>query len=85
MLLTTFSDALAHALHARLRRLVSNTPRLAERIDVHSLDAIGLRLYKSLIGPVTIAGSDVVRDLLRESAAAAPGNKLGMGFLLTEW
>ena len=47
VLLTTFSDTLAHALHTKLKRLLSNEPRLAERIDVYSINAIGLRLYKS--------------------------------------
>ena len=42
VLLTTFSDTLANALQTKLRRLVSSEPRLAERIDVHSLNAIGL-------------------------------------------
>src|SRR5476649_745350 len=37
VLLTTFSDILANALQTKLKRLVSNEPRLAERIDVHSL------------------------------------------------
>lgn len=44
VLLTTFSDALANALRTRLRRLVSNEPHLAERLEVHALDAIGERL-----------------------------------------
>ena len=39
VLLTTFSDTLANALQARLKRLLGNEPRLAERIDVHSLNA----------------------------------------------
>ncbi len=51
VLLTTFSDTLANALHTKLRRLLGNEPRLAERIDVHSLNAIGLRLYKAHVGP----------------------------------
>ena len=46
VLLTTFSDTLANALHTKLKRLVGSEPRLAERIDVHSLNALGLRLYK---------------------------------------
>ena len=32
------------------KRLISNEPRLAERLDVHSFPAIGLRLYKSHLG-----------------------------------
>ncbi|MCX6916648.1 MAG: UvrD-helicase domain-containing protein, partial [Verrucomicrobia bacterium] len=47
VLLTTFSDTLANALHTKLKRLVGSEPRLAERIDVHSLNALGLRLYKA--------------------------------------
>src|SRR5437762_8492565 len=55
VLLTTFSDTLANALRIRLKRLLGNEPRLAERIDVYSLNAIGLRLYKAHIGPAKIA------------------------------
>ena len=55
VLLTTFSDTLANALRTKLKRLFSNEPRLAERIDVYSLNAIGLRLYKAHVGPATIA------------------------------
>ena len=62
VLLTTFSDTLANALQTKLRRLLGNEPRLAERIDVHSLNAIGLRLYKSHVGQATIA------SLAREEA-----------------
>src|SRR2546426_9976942 len=65
VLLTTFSDTLANALHTKLKRLVGSEPRLAERIDVHSLKAIGLRLYKSHCGPARLAGREVIRELLR--------------------
>jgi pantothenate kinase-related protein Tda10 len=54
VLLATFSDTLAHALHTKLKRLLGNEPRLGERIDVPSLDAIGLRLYKTHVGQATI-------------------------------
>jgi mRNA-degrading endonuclease RelE of RelBE toxin-antitoxin system len=37
VLLTTFSESLAAALRTKLRRLISNEPRLAERLEVHSL------------------------------------------------
>jgi hypothetical protein len=40
-----------------LKRLLSNEPRLGERIDVYSLNAIGLRLYKAHIGAATIAAT----------------------------
>ncbi len=85
VLLTTFSDTLASALHTKLKRLLGNEPRLAERIDVHSLDAIGLRLYKAHIGQATIASREIVRELLKGSASAVGGHKFGLHFLLTEW
>jgi mRNA-degrading endonuclease RelE of RelBE toxin-antitoxin system len=85
VLLATFSDTLAHALHTKLRRLVGNEPRLGERIDVHSLNALGLRLYKSLLGSVKIASRGDVRELLREASKAVSGHKFNLHFLLTEW
>lgn len=85
VLLTTFSDTLAHALQTKLKRLLGNEPRLAERIDVHSLNAIGLRLYKTHIGPASIASPGIVRELIKEAASAASGPKLSLHFLMTEW
>lgn len=85
VLLTTFSDTLASALSTKLKRLLGNEPRLAERIDIHSLDAIGLRLYKAHIGQARIASREIVRELLKESASAVGGHKFGLHFLLTEW
>jgi mRNA-degrading endonuclease RelE of RelBE toxin-antitoxin system len=85
VLLTTFSDTLANALRTKLRRLVSSEPRLAERIDVYSLNAIGVRLYKAHIGPATIADRKIVSELIREAGSAVGGHKFGQHFLLTEW
>ena len=85
VLLTTFSDTLASSLHTKLKRLLGNEPRLAEHIDVHSLNAIGLRLYKAHIGQATVASREIVRELLQEAANAIGGHKFGMHFLLTEW
>lgn len=85
VLLTTFSDTLASALRTKLKRLVGREPRLAERIDVHSLEAIGLRLYKTHCGPVSLASSLAIRDLVREASGRVAGHKFGLHFLLTEW
>lgn len=85
VLLTTFTDTLANALHTQLKRLLSGEPRLAERIDVHSLNAIGLRLYKAHIGQPTMASREIIRELLQEAASAVGGHKFGLHFLLTEW
>jgi superfamily I DNA/RNA helicase len=85
VLLTTFSDSLANALHTKLKRLLVSEPHLAERIDVHAINAIGLRLYKSHVGQATIASRETVRELVQDAANAVGGHKFSLHFLLTEW
>jgi superfamily I DNA/RNA helicase len=85
VLLTTFSDTLSNALATKLKRLISNEPRLGERIEVHSMNAIGKRLYESNVGPARIAARDVVQDLIREAAEAVGGQKFSSHFLMSEW
>lgn len=85
VLLTTFSDTLASALHTKLKRLVGSEPRLAERIDVVSLNAIGRRLYKAQHGPVTLASREAVRQMLSDASRAVGGHKFSLHFLVTEW
>ena len=85
VLLATFSDTLAHALRTKLRRLISNEPLLAERIDVHALEALGLRLHKALRGPVKIASRDDLREILQTTTTASSANTFSQHFLLTEW
>jgi superfamily I DNA/RNA helicase len=85
VLLTTFSDTLANALRTKLRRLVSNEPRLGERLEVHSMNAIGRRLYEVNIGIPRMAAREVVEELLSEASRAVEGHKFSLQFLLTEW
>jgi mRNA-degrading endonuclease RelE of RelBE toxin-antitoxin system len=84
-LLTTFSDTLANALNTRLKRLIVSEPRLGERVDVLSLDAVGLRLHKSLIGPVTIASRKELRNILSKASSDVAGHSFTFPFLLSEW
>lgn len=85
VLLTTFSDALANALLTRLYRLVSNQPKLAERIDVHSLSAIGIRLHKMHLGSVALTTQQDIKACLQEASQAVGDHKFSQHFLLTEW
>ena len=85
ILLATFSDALANALRTKLRRLIGNEPRLAERIDVHALDALGQRLYQAHHGPARLAGQDTLRERLSTAAGAAGDHRFSTRFLLAEW
>jgi len=85
VLLTTFSTPLANALRAMLRRLIGNEPRIGERLDVHSLDEIGLRLHDLNVGPAKVASDAVVRELLTKAAAASDGAPFKPSFLISEW
>ena len=86
VLLTTFSDTLANALRTKLKRLISNEPRLGERIDVHSLDGVGVRLYSGRNGGrAAVADRATLRELIKASSDAVGGHKFAMQFLLSEW
>jgi mRNA-degrading endonuclease RelE of RelBE toxin-antitoxin system len=85
ILLTTFSDTLANALQTKLIRLIGNEPRLGERIEVHSMNAIGRRLYELNFGKPQIASREVVRELLEEGASNVEGHQFSIRFLQTEW
>lgn len=84
VLLITFSDILANALRTKLRRLISNEPRLAERLEVHSIDAIGLRLFKPHLGQSQIVSQVKVLELLKEAAAAVGGHKFSLPLSQTQ-
>jgi superfamily I DNA/RNA helicase/mRNA-degrading endonuclease RelE of RelBE toxin-antitoxin system len=83
--LTTFSETLANALRTKLRMLIGNEPRVAERLDVHALNAIGRRLYELNVGRAEIASRDVIRQLLVEAAGEVDGQRFSPQFLATEW
>jgi mRNA-degrading endonuclease RelE of RelBE toxin-antitoxin system len=85
LLLTTFSETLANALRSKLRLLISNEPRLGERIEVHAMNSIGKRLHEVNLGKVQIAGSDTIREIIQEASEAAQGNRFSLHFLITEW
>ena len=74
VLLTTFTPALAHALHTRLRRLVGRTPMLAERIDVVAMDELAARLFKFAFGKPALADdADWCAAYVDEAATALVG------------
>ena len=85
VLLTTFSDALANALQTKLRRLLTAEPRLGERIDVHSLDEMGLRLYKAHLGSAKLVSREALRVFVRDASQSVGGHKFSLHFLMTEW
>ena len=85
VLLTTFSETLANALRTKLRRLISNEPRLAERLEVQALDAIGERIYERHLGPPHLATLEQTTRLIAKAREAVASQKFSLGFLRTEW
>ena len=85
VLLSTFSDTLANALRGNLYRLIWNTPKLGERIDVAAMDALGIRLYTAEFGKPVFARRDETSTLLKAAAAQVDGLKANAAFLLSEW
>lgn len=85
VLLGTFSDTLASALHSKLRVLISNEPRLGERLEVHSVVAIARRLYRTIFGPPKLASSERIRTLIEDSVRADGDIRYSVRFLMAEW
>jgi len=84
VLLTTFSDALANALHDRMARLIVSTPHLADRIEVASLPSIAERLSKRFGGPAAIADDQLISTWLDAIMADNP-TPFRKSFYLSEW
>jgi superfamily I DNA/RNA helicase/mRNA-degrading endonuclease RelE of RelBE toxin-antitoxin system len=85
VLLATFSDPLADALRGRLRLLIGNRPRLAERIDVQSMEGLAQRLYELNIGPLSRASAEQQRELVSRAGAEVPDHGFSDRFLWAEW
>lgn len=85
ILLATFSEPLAHALRANVKRLIGNEPRIAERLEVHAMSNLGTRLHQAQLGPVRLASKEDVDALLREAPLAAGEHKFSPLFMRTEW
>jgi len=85
VLLSTFSDTLANALRNKLRVLINNEPRLCERIEVQSLDAVGERLYKAMSGDFSLADEETLKELFAETRKGFPDIRFSDRFLFDEW
>lgn len=85
VLLVTFSEALADALLTKLRRLVGNQPRLAERVDVRAFSELGTRLYTLAYGAPKLATRDQIRRLVKDAMGQFPDLKFGFPFIMSEW
>jgi superfamily I DNA/RNA helicase/mRNA-degrading endonuclease RelE of RelBE toxin-antitoxin system len=85
VLLATFSEALANMLDTKLKRLAGHQPRVLERIEVHSLDAMAERLYRINFAAPSIADPEDIENAL-DSAVATQGElPFSRQFVLAEW
>jgi superfamily I DNA/RNA helicase len=85
VLLTTFSDALAHALERKLRTLVAGEAEVAARIVVKAIGRVGLDLYEQANGKPKVESPQMIRALIGQAAAKQPGMKVSLQFLYSEW
>lgn len=85
VLLTTFSETLASSLRQKLHRLISNEPRLAERLEVQAMNAVAMRLYEPQFGKASMLTRNQLQEFLREEVAKVDGWKFTPAFVLGEW
>ena len=85
VLLTTFSKTLADALRTKLKRLIYNEPRLAERLEVEAVDAVGERLYRAHFGFPKLATRQQIQSFLEGALSRGETNRFSLRFLLGEW
>ncbi len=85
VLLTTFSKPLANALQTKLRRLISNEPRLGERLEALDMDSIGQRLYGLHCGELRLVSDKIIRQLVEQAGEEIADHRFSLRFLLSEW
>ena len=85
VLLTTFSDSLANALKEKLKHLIGSTPRLAERLEIHSMDAIALRLHKFNAEQKQLLKRNELFELVAKFADGVEGLRFSKAFVFEEW
>jgi superfamily I DNA/RNA helicase len=85
VLLTTYSDTLARALQTKLRRLIGNEPKLGDRIDVYSINSLGIRLAKMYGIQSNIASEADIKDCIQDASNKITSHKYTQHFLYSEW
>ena len=85
VLLTTFSEPLARALHSKLRLLISSEPRLAERLEVEAIDDVARRLYSQQFGKPRMASTADIESIATAATASVAGHRFTAAFVQNEW
>lgn len=85
VLLTTFSETLANALSARLKKLLVANPLLGDRIDVFAFDDVAKKLYSRLKDKKTIVPINRITNLVEEKRCKYPELRIASAYLVSEW
>ena len=85
VLLTTLSESLANALKKKLKHLIGSTPRLAERLEIHSMDFITLRLYEFNVEQQNLLNRKELFELVSNHADDVEGLRFSKVFVFAEW
>ena len=67
LLLTTFNDALAAALRFKLDLLLDGETAVRDGITVQAIDDVALQVYREAFGEPTLAGPDVITELVLDA------------------
>ncbi len=85
VLLTTFSETLANALRARLKKLLVGSPLLGDRIDVFAFDEVALKLYSKLKEKRVVISTQELSEVFEESRRDVGDLKISTAYLQSEW
>lgn len=85
VLLATFTEALANALKEKLKHLIGNTPRLAERLEIHSMDAVALRLHRFNPQKKRLLNRNSLFEVISTLANGVEGLRYSVAFIFEEW
>lgn len=85
LLLTTFNDALAAALRFKLDLLLDGETAVRDGITVQAIDDVALQVYREAFGEPTLAGPDVITELVLDACGDGAEHRLGAAFVQSEW
>jgi superfamily I DNA/RNA helicase len=86
VLLTTFSDPLAHALRTKLKILAGAEDYLLDRVAIASFRGIAEELHQLVFAhKAHLASRDFIRNVVAKARDAAGIDKISQQFVMSEW
>ena len=85
VLLTTFSPLLAAALQGKLKQLLGEQPKLAERLSIRSMNQFASDLYAARFRRAMLVDRNMLAEQLRTLLQSEPELDLSANYVLAEW